>query len=69
MRDPADATVAPLPAEPKVKPDWLVQRAPNPDLPVARDRKGAQAGMAIAILGGGAFWAAAIGAAVYFLRR
>ncbi|THD80574.1 MAG: hypothetical protein E7812_07545 [Phenylobacterium sp.] len=69
MRDPADATTGPLRTEPKMKPDWLVQPAPGPDLPVARDRKGAQAGMAIALLGGGAFWAAAIGAAVYFLRR
>jgi hypothetical protein len=67
--DAADAVTSPLPSEPKLKSSWLVRPAPGPDLPDARDRRGAQAGMAIALVGGGLFWAAAISAAVVLLRR
>jgi hypothetical protein len=72
MSDPTDATgaaLAPKPAKPEAGPSWLVQSAPAPELPEARDRKGAQAGMTLALIGGGVFWAAVIGAAAYFLRR
>ncbi|HEV2532009.1 hypothetical protein [Phenylobacterium sp.] len=47
----------------------LVQVAPGPELPDARDKSGAQAGMAIALTLGGLFWAAAGVAAIYFFRR
>ncbi|HEX3699061.1 MAG TPA: hypothetical protein VHV27_00150 [Phenylobacterium sp.] len=67
--DAADAVTAPLPSEPKLRASWLVRAAPGPDLPDARDRKGAQTGMAIALVGGGLFWAAAISVAVVLLRR
>ena len=69
MRDPADAATAPLRADAKPKSNPFVRVAPGPELPDARDPKGAQGGMAIALLGGGLFWAAAIGATLYFLRR
>jgi hypothetical protein len=72
MSDPTDAAgaaLAPKTAKPKAGPAWLVQPAPTPELPDARDRKGAQAGMGLALIGGGVFWAAVIGAAAYFLRR
>jgi hypothetical protein len=67
--DAADAVLAPEKAGAKVGPAWLVKPAPAPEPPEARDRKGAQAGMTLALIGGGAFWAAVIGAAAYFLRR
>ena len=47
---------------------WLVQPAPSPDAPDTRDRGGAQRGMALALAGGAVFWAA-VGAAVWLLRR
>jgi len=47
----------------------LVQVAPGPELPETRDKAGAQAGMAIALTVGGAFWALAGAAAIYFLGR
>jgi hypothetical protein len=46
-----------------------VQVAPGPELPDARDRAGAQAGMAIALLAGGAFWALVGAVALYLLRH
>lgn len=67
--DAADAALGPGKAEPKAGPAWLVQTAPAPEPPDVRDRKGAQAGMSLALIGGGVFWAAVIGAAAYLLRR
>jgi hypothetical protein len=67
--DAADARLAAKQAQPKAGPEWLVQPAPAPEPPDARDRRGAQAGMTLALVGGGVFWAAVIGAAAWFLRR
>jgi len=47
----------------------LVQVAPSPELPDTRDKAGSQAGMAIALGLGGAFWALVGAAAIYFLRH
>jgi hypothetical protein len=72
MRDPTNATAnaqalrAPrAPAEPRDNP--FVQIAPGPEATDVRDKTGRRRGMAIAIIGAGAFWAA-VGAAVYLLR-
>lgn len=47
----------------------FVQLAPGPEAPDARDKAGAQAGMALALTAGGAFWAVVGAAAFYFLRH
>ena len=47
----------------------FVQVAPGPELPEARDKAGAQAGMAIALTLGAAFWTLAGAAAIFFLRH
>ena len=45
----------------------LVQPAPGPETPDARDKVGAQSGMVIMIVGGGLFWLAVFGLLVYLL--
>jgi hypothetical protein len=71
MRDPIDAAAdpdsAPTRAEPR-RSISLIHLAPAPEEPDVRDKAGRQRGMAIALIGAGAFWAA-VGAAAYFLRR
>jgi hypothetical protein len=47
----------------------LVQVAPVAELPDVRSKAGAQAGMAIAVVAGGAFWAVVGAAALFFLRH
>ena len=47
----------------------FIEIAPDPEAPVGRDKVGAQRGMALALLGGSVFWAAAGAVVVYFLRR
>lgn len=71
MSDSNPAADASLPKndQDKAGPSWLVRPAPGPDLPHARDKAGAQKGMAIALVGGGLFWGAVAAAAVYVLRR
>lgn len=72
MSDPTDAAgaaLAPKKVQPKAGPQWLVRPAPTPEPPDARDHDGARTGMGIALIGGGVFWAAVIGAAAWFLRR
>jgi hypothetical protein len=70
MRDPIDAAANTealrARAEPRDNP--LVQVAPGPEEPDVRDKAGRQRGMAIAIIGASAFWAAVGAAAAYFLR-
>jgi hypothetical protein len=72
MADPnatADARLARGAApDAKAGPRWLVRPAPSPEAPDERDRKGAQGGMVLALAGGGLFWAA-VGAAVWLMRR
>ncbi|RAK54841.1 hypothetical protein DJ017_10045 [Phenylobacterium soli] len=53
-------------AEPRSNP--LVQQAPGPEAPDVKTRAGSQRGMALALIGGGVFWAA-VAAAVYALTR
>jgi hypothetical protein len=70
MRDPTDAAANAealrAPAETRDNP--FVQVAPGPETPDVRDKAGRQRGMALAIIGAGAFWAAVGAAAAYFLR-
>jgi hypothetical protein len=47
----------------------LIQVAPGPELPDTRDKAGAQAGMALALTLGGAFWVLVAAAAIYLLRH
>jgi hypothetical protein len=71
MRDPADATTAnsfPAARRRSRSARRLVQRAPGPEAPSERDRAGAQRGMIIALIGGGAFWGGVVATAVYLLR-
>jgi hypothetical protein len=46
----------------------LVQRAPGPEAPDARDKGGAQMGMLILLTAGAAFWAGVAALAVHYLR-
>ena len=72
MRDPVDAATAnrfPAPeAAKKGDAGQLVQRAPGPEAPDTRTRAGAQRGMIIILVGGGAFWLAVAGLAIWLLR-
>ncbi|MGZ6015928.1 MAG: hypothetical protein ACXWKM_09305 [Phenylobacterium sp.] len=71
MSHPIDATSAdPPPAEAAAKPTGrtLVEDAPAPDLPLARDRAGAARGMALLLIGGALFWGL-VGAAIWFASR
>lgn len=70
MRDPSGVTDGDLDfgAKREARFGGLVQVAPGPEVADQRDRAGAQAGMALAIAAGGAFWAA-VGAAVWFLHH
>jgi hypothetical protein len=45
----------------------LVQRAPGPEAPEARDKSGAQIGMLILLAGGVAFWTAVGAIALHYL--
>lgn len=71
MSDPAPTADAKVDLRGKARrrPGRFIAIAPGPELPDQRDRAGAQRGMALALLGGGAFWAAVAAAAIYFLRR
>lgn len=71
MSESDTAADASLEREPEYRagPGWLVRPAPAPDLPEARDKAGAQRGMAIGLIGGAAFWAAVAAAVVWFTRR
>ena len=71
MRDPsqiADGDM-PLRARPEPRQRGFVQTAPGPELPDTREKAGAQAGMALALTAGGAFWAIVGVAAFYVLRH
>ena len=74
MPQPFDATAAQPPPTDTVgatsRPaGWkLVAEAPEPDLPVARDRAGAAGGLWLLLLGGALFWAL-VAAAVWYVRR
>jgi hypothetical protein len=46
----------------------LVQRAPEPDVPHPRDRRGAQLGMVILLVGGGLIWAGLAALFLFVLR-
>ena len=46
----------------------LVEDAPAPEIPLARDRAGAARGMVLLLLGGGFFWGA-VAAALWALNR
>ena len=70
MRDPsqiADGDMH-LRVRPEPQQRGFVQTAPGPELPDARDKVGAQAGMALALTAGGAFWAI-VGIAAFFVLR
>lgn len=70
MSDPirtADGDIG-LPEDRRSRLSGLVQPAPGPETPDTPDKGGRQAGMIIALTAGGAFWAA-VGAAIWFLRR
>jgi len=69
MQDPSHTTTPDLHlAPPRARKRFgLVQHAPGPERPVARDRAGAQGGMMLMLLAGGAFWAAV--ATVFLLVR
>jgi len=45
----------------------IVQRAPGPEAPQARDKGGAQIGMLILLAGGVAFWTAVGALALHYL--
>lgn len=71
MRDPSDAAAAaPRTARARRYPrrNPFIQVAQGPEQPDVRDKAGRQRGMAIALLGAGALWAAVGAAAIYFLR-
>jgi hypothetical protein len=72
MRDRSDATTAnafrtSTPASGRSR-SKFVQRAPGPEAPETRDRRGAQRGMALLLVGGGLFWLGVAAAAVYLLN-
>jgi hypothetical protein len=46
----------------------MVTTAPGPEIADVRDKGGAQLGMIIMIVGGGAFWTAAAALAVHLLK-
>lgn len=71
MREPTKAAHGPEELRrPAARPrNPFIQVAPGPESGDVRDKAGAQRGMAIALIGGGLFWAALGAAAVYFLRR
>ena len=46
----------------------LVQPAPGPEAPDARDKAGAQSGMVLMLVGGGLFWIGVAAVVAYFLR-
>ena len=46
----------------------LVQRAPGPEAPDARDKGGAQIGMLILLAAGAAFWVGVAILALHYLR-
>ena len=71
MRQVRPATpVAPFPVEPYSAGDRLrlVQRAPGPEAPDARDKGGAQVGMLILLTAGVVFWVGVAMIALHYLR-
>jgi hypothetical protein len=67
MRTPSDAASHPVSGRQGGSRllDLLIRRAPGPELPDARDRAGAQGGMAILVVAGAAFWVAAAVAVIH----
>jgi hypothetical protein len=74
MPTPIDAMAAEEPPSEAATPvgapaGWkLVETAPEPDVPLHRDRRGAQRGMALLLVGGGLFWLAVAAALVLASR-
>lgn len=57
MHEPRDAAAQALSApRPRQGLRWWIRLAPGPEMPDSRDRKGAQAGMALALGGATLFW-------------
>lgn len=74
MSHPIDAAAADAPpaeaaAAPSRPAGWtLIEDAPEPDQPVARDRAGAARGLWLLLVAGGLFWAL-VAAAIWYVIR